>query len=132
MGKVELLILKRICFIFKWYILTFPPHLHSNIISTLKLTGDSLHRYWTTCAKRVMQYTPEYTRSEMTPVNWEGVKPGTNARDPGPKSGTNIYGHQKLILRATIKIKIGLSVVYRVFSMMYIIVFPKISNCLNF
>ena len=62
----------------------------------------------------------------------EGVKPGTNARDPGPKSGTNFYGHQKVILRATIKIKIGLSVVYRVFSMMYIIVFPKISNCLNF
>ena len=25
----------------------------------------------------------------------EGVKPGTNARDPGPKSGTNFYWHQK-------------------------------------
>ena len=62
----------------------------------------------------------------------EGVKPGTNARDPGPKSGTNFYGHQKVILRATNKIKIDLSVVYRVFSMMYIIVFPKISNCLKF
>ena len=62
----------------------------------------------------------------------EGVKPGTNARDPGPKSGTNFYGHQKVILRATNKIRIGLSVVYRVFSMMYITVFPKISNSLKF
>ena len=42
MGKVELLILKRICFIFKWYILTFPTHLHSNIISTLTLLNDLL------------------------------------------------------------------------------------------
>ena len=70
-------------------------------------------------------------QTSVAPVG-EGVKPGTNARDPGPKSGTNFYGHQKVILRATNKIKNGLSVVYRVFSMMYIIVVPKISNCLKF
>ena len=34
-----------------------------------------------------------FTRDTTT--GGEGVKPGTNARDPGPKSGTNFYGHQK-------------------------------------
>ena len=79
--------------------------------------------------ERADQYDPGVFRWT---AEGEGVKPGTNARDPGPKSGTNFYGHQKVILRATNKIKIGLSVVYRVFSMMYIIVFQKISNCMKF
>ena len=42
----------------------------------------------------------------------EGIKPGTNAQDPGPKSGTKFCQQIIAVKHACIKLKFGLNVDY--------------------
>ena len=54
---------------------------------------------------------------------WEGIKPGTNARDPGPKSGTKFCQQNIAVKHACIELKFGLNVDYRLFFEMHISIF---------
>ena len=51
---------------------------------------------------------------------WEGIKPGTNAWNPGPKSGTKFCQQNIAIKHACIKLKFGWNVDYRLFFEMHI------------
>ena len=53
----------------------------------------------------------------------EGIKPGTNARDPGPKSGTKFCQQNIAIKHACIELKFGSNVDYRLFFEMHISIF---------
>ena len=50
----------------------------------------------------------------------EGIEAGTNARNPGPKSGTNSCWHYNCTKHANNKLKIGSYMANRVFSKMHI------------
>ena len=50
-------------------------------------------------------------------------KPGTNARHPGPKSGTKYCQQNIAVKHACIELKFGLNVVYRLFFKMHISIF---------
>ena len=56
-------------------------------------------------------------------VKWEGIKPGTNARNPGPKSGTKFCQQNIAIKHACIDLKFGSNVDYRLFFEMHISIF---------
>ena len=57
--------------------------------------------------------------------NWsgEGIKSGTNARNPGPKSGTKFCQQNISVKHACIELKFGLNVDYRLFFEMHISIF---------
>ena len=50
-----------------------------------------------------------------TPLNGEGIKPGTNTRNPGPRSGTKFCQLNIAIKYACIELKFGSNVNYRSF-----------------
>ena len=50
----------------------------------------------------------------------EGIKPGTKARDLGPKSGTKFCQQNIAVKHACIELKFGLNVDYRLFFEMHI------------
>ena len=53
----------------------------------------------------------------------EGIKPGTNARNSGPKSGTKFCQQNIAIKHACIKLKFGWNVDYKLFFEMHISIF---------
>ena len=53
----------------------------------------------------------------------EGIKPGTNARDPGPKSETKFCQQNIVIKHACIELKFGSNIDYRLFFEMHISIF---------
>ena len=53
----------------------------------------------------------------------EGIKPGTNVRQPEPKSGTKFCQQNIAIKHACIKLKFGSNVDYRLFFEMHISIF---------
>ena len=53
----------------------------------------------------------------------EGIKPGTNARDPGPKYGTKFCQQNIAVKHACIELKFGLNVDYRLFFEMHVSIF---------
>ena len=56
-------------------------------------------------------------------VRREGIKPGTNAWDPGPKSGTKFCQQNIATKHACIKLKFGSNVDYRLFFEMHVSIF---------
>ena len=77
------------------YVLRFPIYYILLHKTTAFYPGPENVTSWTWRQNRFSHFS--ITRLESVPriVSGEGVKPGTNARDPGPKSGTNFYWHQK-------------------------------------
>ena len=59
----------------------------------------------------------------IIPVNREGIKPGTNARNPEPKSGTKFCQQNIAVKHACIELKFKLNVDYRLFFEMHISIF---------
>ena len=53
----------------------------------------------------------------------EGIKPGTNARNPGPKFGTKFCQQNIAVKHACIELKFGSNVEYRLFFEMHISIF---------
>ena len=53
-------------------------------------------------------------------VCWEGIKPGTNARNPEPKFGTKFCQQNIAVKHACIELKFGLNVDYRLFFEMHV------------
>ena len=69
-----------------------------------------------------MVYGPKWFGAEMSFYR-KGIKPGTNARDPGPKSGTKFCQQNIAIKHAYIELKFGSNVDYRLFFEMHISIF---------
>ena len=85
--------------------------------------------YWPTmCARRPL---PPLTFGAppigFRKLSWlakgEGIKPGTNARNPEPKSGTKFCQQNIAIIHACIELEFGSNVDYRLFFEMHISIF---------
>ena len=128
------------------WVFCFPPFSWEETISRIDLADFSLcivgyNRFWLKVADEESQVYSAWISqipcekcdglvrerllftTMVFPRRREGIKPWTNARDPGPKSGTKFCQQNIAVKHECIKLKFGLNVDYRLFFEMHISIF---------